>query len=55
MPLVRRSYYTCEQHQQAMFRALPHKKNKDLDHTSDELLRMRNSLLNMDGLGIACK
>ncbi|EAT87068.2 hypothetical protein HBI56_140180 [Parastagonospora nodorum] len=32
---------------------LPHKKDKDLDHTSDELLRMRNSLLNMDGLGIA--
>ncbi|KAH5107372.1 hypothetical protein HBI23_112540 [Parastagonospora nodorum] len=32
---------------------LPHEKDKDLDHTSDELLRMRNSLLNMDGLGIA--
>ncbi|KAF9693373.1 hypothetical protein EKO04_008839 [Ascochyta lentis] len=32
---------------------LPHNKDKDLDHTSDELLRMRNSLLNMDGLGVA--
>ncbi|KAH7084270.1 nucleophile aminohydrolase [Paraphoma chrysanthemicola] len=32
---------------------LPHDKDRDLDHTSDELLRMRNSLLNMDGLGIA--
>lgn len=33
---------------------LPHGGEKELDHTSDELLRMRNSLLNMDGLGIAC-
>ena len=33
---------------------LPHEKEKDLDDSSDELLRMRNSLLNMDGLGIAC-
>lgn len=32
---------------------LPHDEEKDLDHSSDELLRMRNSLLNMDGLGIA--
>jgi glutamine amidotransferase len=32
---------------------LPHSKEKELDHTSDALLRMRNSLLNMDGLGIA--
>ncbi|KAF2732960.1 N-terminal nucleophile aminohydrolase [Polyplosphaeria fusca] len=32
---------------------LPHHKEKDLDHSSDALLRMRNSLLNMDGLGIA--
>ncbi|ORY08772.1 nucleophile aminohydrolase [Clohesyomyces aquaticus] len=32
---------------------LPHGDEKELDHTSDALLRMRNSLLNMDGLGIA--
>ncbi|KAF2472784.1 N-terminal nucleophile aminohydrolase [Lindgomyces ingoldianus] len=32
---------------------LPHKKEKELDHSSDALLRMRNSLLNMDGLGVA--
>ncbi|KAF1832275.1 N-terminal nucleophile aminohydrolase [Decorospora gaudefroyi] len=32
---------------------LPHHGNEHLDDTSDELLRMRNSLLNMDGLGIA--
>jgi len=32
---------------------LPHAQEKDLDDSSDELLRMRNSLLNMDGLGIA--
>ncbi|PSN71532.1 N-terminal nucleophile aminohydrolase [Corynespora cassiicola Philippines] len=32
---------------------LPHDKEKDLDHSSDGLIRMRNSLLNMDGLGIA--
>lgn len=27
---------------------LPHDKEKELDHSSDALLRMRNSLLNMD-------
>ncbi|KAF1974929.1 N-terminal nucleophile aminohydrolase [Bimuria novae-zelandiae CBS 107.79] len=32
---------------------LPHDKEKELDHSSDALIRMRNSLLNMDGLGIA--
>ncbi|KAJ4354217.1 uncharacterized protein N0V89_005951 [Didymosphaeria variabile] len=32
---------------------LPHHKEKELDHSSNALLRMRNSLLNMDGLGIA--
>jgi glutamine amidotransferase len=32
---------------------LPHDKDKDLDHSSDALVRMRNSLLNMDGLGVA--
>jgi glutamine amidotransferase len=42
----------CSEHY--LPKLLPHNKDKDLDHTSDELLRMRNSLLNMDGLGIAC-
>jgi glutamine amidotransferase len=42
----------CSEHY--LPKLLPHHKDKDLDHTSDELLRMRNSLLNMDGLGIAC-
>ncbi|KAF2708663.1 N-terminal nucleophile aminohydrolase [Pleomassaria siparia CBS 279.74] len=32
---------------------LPRHKEKDLDHSSDALIRMRNSLLNMDGLGVA--
>ncbi|KAF2821171.1 N-terminal nucleophile aminohydrolase [Ophiobolus disseminans] len=32
---------------------LPRSEEKDLDDSSDELMRMRNSLLNMDGLGIA--
>ncbi|KAF2187949.1 N-terminal nucleophile aminohydrolase [Zopfia rhizophila CBS 207.26] len=32
---------------------LPHDSEKDLDDSSDALLKMRNSLLNMDGLGIA--
>ncbi|KAH8723658.1 nucleophile aminohydrolase [Phaeosphaeriaceae sp. PMI808] len=41
----------CSEHY--LPKLLPHDKNKDLDHTSDELLRLRNSLLNMDGLGIA--
>ncbi|KAH7371421.1 nucleophile aminohydrolase [Pyrenochaeta sp. MPI-SDFR-AT-0127] len=41
----------CSEHY--LPKLLPHDKDKDLDHTSDELLRMRNSLLNMDGLGIA--
>jgi len=41
----------CSEHY--LPRLLPHDEDKDLDHTSDELLRMRNSLLNMDGLGIA--
>ncbi|CAO2653766.1 Nn.00g031770.m01.CDS01 [Neocucurbitaria sp. VM-36] len=41
----------CSEHY--LPKLLPHDKDKDLDHTSDELLRMRNSLLNMDGLGLA--
>lgn len=32
---------------------LPHGQEKELDDAPDALLRMRNSLLNMDGLGIA--
>ncbi|KAF2217180.1 hypothetical protein CERZMDRAFT_89784 [Cercospora zeae-maydis SCOH1-5] len=32
---------------------LPHGEEKELDDAPDELLRMRNSLLNMDGLGVA--
>ncbi|KAI1343249.1 N-terminal nucleophile aminohydrolase [Xylariaceae sp. FL0016] len=32
---------------------LPHGEEKELDDAPDALLRMRNSLLNMDGLGIA--
>jgi glutamine amidotransferase len=32
---------------------LPHNSEKELDQSSDALLRMRNSLLNMDGLGVA--
>jgi len=32
---------------------LPHGEEKELDDVPDQLLRMRNSLLNMDGLGIA--
>ncbi|CAF9916559.1 MAG: hypothetical protein HETSPECPRED_002949 [Heterodermia speciosa] len=32
---------------------LPHGEEKELDDSKDALLRMRNSLLNMDGLGIA--
>ncbi|PVH91851.1 N-terminal nucleophile aminohydrolase [Periconia macrospinosa] len=32
---------------------LPHDSDHDLDQHSDPLVRMRNSLLNMDGLGIA--
>ena len=32
---------------------LPHGEEKELDDAPDTLLRMRNSLLNMDGLGIA--
>jgi glutamine amidotransferase len=32
---------------------LPHSKERDLDQSPDALLQMRNSLLNMDGLGIA--
>ncbi|KIW08774.1 hypothetical protein, variant [Verruconis gallopava] len=31
---------------------LPHGKETDLERTKDQLLKMRNSLLNMDGLGI---
>ncbi|KAF1912987.1 nucleophile aminohydrolase [Ampelomyces quisqualis] len=41
----------CSEHY--LPKLLPHDKDKDLDHSSDELIRMRNSLLNMDGLGIA--
>ncbi|KAH9880368.1 hypothetical protein IAQ61_000659 [Plenodomus lingam] len=41
----------CSEHY--LPKLLPHDKDKDLDHSSDELLRMRNSLLNMDGLGVA--
>lgn len=32
---------------------LPHGEEKELDDSSDELMKMRNSLLNMDGLGVA--
>lgn len=32
---------------------LPHGAEKELDDASDTLLRLRNSLLNMDGLGVA--
>ncbi|KAF2501317.1 N-terminal nucleophile aminohydrolase [Lophium mytilinum] len=32
---------------------LPHGEEKELDDAPDKLLRMRNSLLNMDGLGVA--
>jgi glutamine amidotransferase len=32
---------------------LPHGEEKELDDVPDNLLRMRNSLLNMDGLGMA--
>jgi hypothetical protein len=42
----------CSEHY--LPKLLPHGDEKELDHTSDELLRMRNALLNMDGLGIAC-
>lgn len=42
----------CSEHY--LPKLLPHGEDKELDHTSDELLRMRNSLLNMDGLGVAC-
>jgi glutamine amidotransferase len=42
----------CSEHY--LPKLLPHGDEKELDHTSDELLRMRNSLLNMDGLGVAC-
>ncbi|KAH7385436.1 nucleophile aminohydrolase [Phaeosphaeria sp. MPI-PUGE-AT-0046c] len=41
----------CSEHY--LPKLLPHDKDKDLDHSSDELLRMRNSLLNMDGMGVA--
>ncbi|KAF1850795.1 N-terminal nucleophile aminohydrolase [Cucurbitaria berberidis CBS 394.84] len=41
----------CSEHY--LPKLLPHDKDKDLDQSSDELLRMRNSLLNMDGLGVA--
>ncbi|KAJ4377112.1 hypothetical protein N0V86_006553 [Didymella sp. IMI 355093] len=41
----------CSEHY--LPKLLPHGDEKELDHTSDELLRMRNSLLNMDGLGVA--
>ncbi|OAL03051.1 N-terminal nucleophile aminohydrolase [Phaeosphaeriaceae sp. SRC1lsM3a] len=41
----------CSEHY--LPKLLPHDKDRDLDHSSDELLRMRNSLLNMDGLGVA--
>ena len=42
----------CSEHY--LPKLLPHGDEKELDHTSDELLRMRNALLNMDGLGVAC-
>ncbi|KAG9203341.1 hypothetical protein G6514_002994 [Epicoccum nigrum] len=41
----------CSEHY--LPKLLPHGDERELDHTSDELLRMRNALLNMDGLGIA--
>jgi len=42
----------CSEHY--LPKLLPHNEEKDLDDSPDELMRMRNSLLNMDGLGIAC-
>ncbi|KAI4621862.1 hypothetical protein J4E80_004235 [Alternaria sp. BMP 0032] len=41
----------CSEHY--LPKLLPHNEEKDLDDSPDELMRMRNSLLNMDGLGIA--
>lgn len=32
---------------------LPHKRDKDLHRSKDALLRARNALLNMDGMGMA--
>ena len=41
----------CSEHY--LPKLLPHNEDKDLND-ADQLLKMRNSLLNMDGLGIAC-
>ncbi|KAF2127624.1 N-terminal nucleophile aminohydrolase [Dothidotthia symphoricarpi CBS 119687] len=41
----------CSEHY--LPKLLPHGDDKDLNDASDELLRIRNSLLNMDGLGVA--
>ncbi|KAF2396065.1 N-terminal nucleophile aminohydrolase [Trichodelitschia bisporula] len=41
----------CSEHY--LPKLLPHGEEKDLDDSKDKLIRMRNSLLNMDGLGIA--
>ncbi|EMD62327.1 hypothetical protein GGP41_002145 [Bipolaris sorokiniana] len=41
----------CSEHY--LPKLLPHNDDKDLHDAPDELMRMRNSLLNMDGLGIA--
>ncbi|KAF2279308.1 N-terminal nucleophile aminohydrolase [Westerdykella ornata] len=41
----------CSEHY--LPRLLPHNHEKDLDDSNDDLIRMRNSLLNMDGMGMA--
>lgn len=41
----------CSEHY--LPRLLPHGKETDLEKARDKLLRLRNSLLNMDGLGVA--
>jgi glutamine amidotransferase len=41
----------CSEHY--LPKLLPHGEEKELDDVPDNLMRMRNSLLNMDGLGVA--
>ena len=41
----------CSEH--FLPKLLPHHEDKDLSHADDRLMRLRNSLLNMDGLGVA--
>lgn len=41
----------CSEHYLPLL--LPHGEEHELDHSKDALLQMRNSLLNMDGLGVA--